>query len=77
MPIVNWETTMRWKRVSLVALLIAIVLTFPLWYRLLNPAAFAQLRCVITHPDGTIEQAAGEMACVNNGLPTLGLRSQE
>ncbi|MEM7772291.1 MAG: hypothetical protein AAF327_17480 [Cyanobacteria bacterium P01_A01_bin.37] len=37
----------------------AIALSFPVWFRLINPNYFSDVRCVGRLPDGTVVRAAG------------------
>jgi hypothetical protein len=69
----TWKT-IRWSRIALIFIPIALLLAAPLWYRLINPAAYAEVRCVIQEFDGTVTKGAGQSECLNNGKQTLVLR---
>lgn len=49
----------------------------PIWSFVVLPRLFPQVACVITQPNGAVEKAWGEAACLDNGKPTVVLRSQD
>jgi len=57
MPHLDWKS-IRWKRITLVILPIALFLTVPVWHRLLNPAAYADMRCVMQDSQGEATKGA-------------------
>jgi len=49
----DWKT-IRWTRIALIVIPIALFLTVPLWHRLINPTAYAEVRCVIQDLEGSV-----------------------
>jgi hypothetical protein len=58
----------------MIVLPIALLLSAPLWHRLIYPAGYAEVRCVIQETDGSVVKGFDETACLKNGKPTLVLR---
>jgi hypothetical protein len=76
MPSIIWKI-FRWKRVVLTIFPIAILITAPIWHRLVHPEAYATMRCVIQASDGTLTKGVGDAQCANNSKAMLILRGQE
>jgi hypothetical protein len=74
MPLQSTWKTIRWSRIALIIIPIALLLATPVWYRLINPAAYAEVRCIIQEFDGSVTKGAGRSECLNNGKQTLVLR---
>ena len=72
----DWKT-IRWTRVALVIIPIALFLTVPLWHRLINPTAYAEVRCVIQDSDSSVTKGFGRSECLDNGKQTLVLRVKQ
>ncbi len=69
----DWKT-IRWTRIALMIIPIALFLTTPLWHRLINPTAYAEVRCVIQDLDGSVTKEFGRSECLDNGKQTLVLQ---
>jgi|GEM_PF-1087630 len=71
-----WKS-IRWKRIILVLLPIALFLSAPYWHRLNNPTAYADVRYVMQESDGSVVKGVGRSECVNNGKQTLVLNAEK
>jgi hypothetical protein len=72
----HWKM-IRWTRIALIVIPIAIFLTIPLWHRLINPTAYAEVRCLIQDLDGSVTKGFGRSECLDNGKQTLVLRVKQ
>lgn len=72
----HWKM-IRWNRIALIVLPIAIFLATPLWHRLINPTASAEVRCVIQDLDGSVTRGFGRSECLDNGKQTLVLQVKQ
>lgn len=58
----------RWKKVLIILVPIALVGLFPLIYERLNPDYFSRIACVRVYSDQTIEKDGGK-SCYDPNLP--------
>jgi hypothetical protein len=72
----GWKT-IRWTRIDLVIIPIALFLTVPLWHRLINPTVYAEVICVIQDLDGSVTKGFGRSECLDNGKQTLVLQVKQ
>ena len=58
----------RWQKILMVTVPIAVVGFFPLVYEKLNPDYFSGIACVRVYPDERVEKDRGE-SCYDPNLP--------
>jgi hypothetical protein len=76
MQIEPWKT-IRWSRLALILIPIAMLFATPIWYRWVNPTAYAEVRCVVLELDGRATKGFSELECFDNGKQTVVLRENQ